>query len=129
MSNVSSLLAALADAARANRKDEFDRLERELLSNFDGGFDGMPDPVHESYLEIDRLWPVVPDGAIRAAESRRRVVRVSLTANDEAWLRQLGTDADRSASAVLSACLRLIRDDAQLESRVAELLRSRPGVR
>ena len=129
MSNVSSLLAALADAARANRKDEFDRLERELLSNFEGGFDGMPEPVYESYLEIDRLWPVLPDGALRATASHRRVVRVSLTATDEAWLRQLGTDADRSASAVLSACLRVIRDEAQLESRVAKLLRARPGVR
>ena len=60
VSDVRRVLAALADAARDDRKEEFDRLERELLSNFEGGFDGMPEPIYESYLAIDRLWPVVP---------------------------------------------------------------------
>ena len=129
MPDVSSLLEALAEAARTNRKDEFDRLERELLSKFEGGFDGMPEPVHQSYLEIDRLWPVVPGDFDRDSSSvatdRRRVVRVNLTAADEAWLRHAGSEADRSVSAVLSICLRLIREDADLGNRVVELLRDR----
>jgi hypothetical protein len=129
MPDVSSLLEALAEAARTNRKDEFDRLERELLSKFEGGFDGMPEPVHQSYLEIDRLWPVVPGDFNRdsspVATDRRRVVRVNLTAADEAWLRHAGSEADRSVSAVLSICLRLIREDADLGNRVVELLRDR----
>ena len=129
MPDVSNLLEALAEAARTNRKDEFDRLERELLSKFEGGFDGLPEPVHQSYLEIDRLWPVVPgdfDGdSSSVATDRRRVVRVNLTAADEAWLRHAGSEADRSVSAVLSICLRLIREDADLGNRVVELLRDR----
>ena len=129
MPDVSNLLEALAEAARTNRKDEFDRLERELLSNFERGFDGMPEPVHQSYLEIDRLWPVVPGDFDRDSSSvatdRRRVVRVNLTAADEAWLRHAGSEADRSVSAVLSICLRLIREDADLGTRVVELLRDR----
>jgi hypothetical protein len=130
MPDVSNLLEALAEAARTNRKDEFDRLERELLSNFEGGFDGMPELVHQSYLEIDRLWPVVPVGELDRGSSsvttdRRRVVRVNLTAADEAWLRHAGSEADRSVSAVLSICLRLIREDADLGNRVVELLRDR----
>ena len=123
---MSSVLTALADAARDNRREEFDRLERELLSNFEGGFDGMPEPIYESYLAIDRLWPVAPRNELGTDASQRRVVRVSLTSAEQAWLRQLGVDADRSASAVLSACLRLIREDPHLASRVALLLRSGP---
>ena len=71
------------------------------------------------------LWPVVREGS--AKSSRRRLVNISLTASDEAWLRQLGTDADLGISAVLSTCLQLIRKDASLGSRIAELLRRRPG--
>ena len=134
MSDVSGLLEALAEAARENRKDEFDQLERELLSNFEGGFDGMPESIYQSYLEIDRLWPVVPEGDLdgetnASAANRRRVVRVNLTAGDEAWLRRVGAEADRSVSAVLSLCLRLIREDAHLGNRVVELLRARLGER
>jgi hypothetical protein len=59
------------------------------------------------------------------ATDRRRVVRVNLTSADEAWLRHAGSEADRSVSAVLSICLRLIREDADLGNRVVELLRDR----
>jgi hypothetical protein len=130
MTVVSQLLSDLAIAARENRKADFDRLERELLAHFDGSFDGMPEEVYDRYLEVDRLWPVaaqaaqVPGGGAEVSE-RRHAVRVSLAVSDDAWLRHLGTGADRSLSAVLGACIRLIRGDEQLERRIVEALQQR----
>ena len=58
MSVIAQLLSDLAVAARENRRQDFDRLERELLAHFDGSFDGMPGHVYDRYVEVDRLWPV-----------------------------------------------------------------------
>ena len=90
----------------------------------------MPEEVYDSYLEVDRLWPITSQdtqapGVGAKVGERRHAVRVSLAASDEAWLRHLGTGADRSLSAVLSACIHLIRGDERLESRIVEALQQR----
>jgi hypothetical protein len=125
---IEGLLEALASAARNDRKAEFDRLERELLTRFDGSFDAMPPEIYQQYLTIDRLWPVVatsPEGFPVGGDSagpRRNPLHVSVTPQEEAWLRQLGVSADRSPSAVLSACLSVIREDDELQAAVARRL-------
>jgi hypothetical protein len=131
---IAELLEALADAARDDRKSDFDRLERELLTSFDGSFDSMPPAVYAKYLEVDRLWPVVSpsaDGEESSgdlANSRRRALRVSLSARDEAWLRQFGAATDRSLSAVLAACLAEIQANPDLADAVQRRLdRPRTG--
>jgi len=128
---IERLLEALAEAARNDRKSEFDQLERDLLTLFEGSFDAMPRDVYEQYLEVDRLWPLVvapADGgdAAEPAAGRRHAVSVSLSTEDAVWLRQLGDEADRSLSAVLSACLERIRSDDALRDEIARQLR-RPG--
>lgn len=129
METIARLLAALAEAARHDHKSEFDRLERELLTNFDGSFDAMPRDVYEQYLEVDRLWPVVlppttGDDASFDAARELHAVQVGLSAYDDAFLRQLGTEVDRSTSAVLAACVDLIRAEPALRQAVVQRLRA-----
>ena len=119
---ITELLEGLANAARNDRKAEFDRLERELLTNFDGSFDAMPPDVYQQYLAVDRLWPVISPSAETALHSARNALRVNLPAGDETWLRQLGADVDRSLSAVLAACLAVIREDERLRAAVERRL-------
>jgi predicted transcriptional regulator len=116
-SGVDQLLATLAEAARCNDKAEFDRLERELLSRFDGGFDSMPEDLYQRYLDVDRHWPiaVVPaDGA----SARRRTLQIRLAGEEEAWIQELAVATDRSLSAVIAECIDAVRSD---ESQVAEV--------
>ncbi len=121
MATVDLLLAALADAARHNEKDEFDRLERELLAHFEGGFEGMPPELYQRYLDVDRHWPIAVDSAARGPRPRR-TLQVRIPAADDAWLKDLAIATDRSLSAVLTECLGIVRHDAALERSVRERL-------
>lgn len=130
MTEIDRLLEALADTARSNSKDDFDRVERELLSHFGGALDSMPREVYDRYLEIDRLWPVAPTGGLEAepeadasAESRA-TLNLRLPTEDERFIRRLGTEVDRSASAVVAACLRIVRGDPTLGATVRAALRA-----
>jgi hypothetical protein len=118
MPTVDELLASLADAARANQKAEFDRLERELLALYDGAFEHMPKEIYQRYLDVDRHWPVAVDGAPRLG----RTLEIRLPADAQSWLEELTTSADRSLSAVVASCLEAVREDAALEARVRETL-------
>ncbi len=125
MATVPELLEALTRAASANRKDEFDRLERELLAQFEGSFDGMPEEVYQRYLEVDRHWPVVPPTRRSGGSDRRRervTLEVRLPVEVEAWLREVGAECDRSRSAVVAECLDLIRGDERLAASVRNRL-------
>ena len=110
MARVDDLLAALADAAGANEKAEFDRLERELLAHFEGGFDSMPEEVYQRYLAVDRHWPIVVDGP----RSRGRTLEIRLPAREQLWLEELAAATDRSLSAVIAECLDAVRADTEL---------------
>ena len=129
MTVVSQLLAALADAARSNARTEFDRIELELLSHFGGTLEGMPATVYDEYLAVDRLWPVVrsnvgPDPN-QAETPSRLTLAVRLSVDDERWLREIGTETDRSPSAVIAECLDRIRADSTLQAAVMQALRAR----
>jgi hypothetical protein len=122
--SIDELLAGLVDAARRNEKDAFDRLERDLLAHFDGGFDGMPRDVYQRYLDVDRHWPITVDPS--GAERGRRTLLVRLLAPEEAWIQDLAVSTDRSTSAVLTACIDAVRDDNEIEQQVrARLERER----
>ena len=121
MAAVDLLLAALADAARHNEKDEFDRLERELLSHFDGSFEGMPPELYQRYLDVDRHWPIAVDSDAHGP-GPRRTLEVRIPASDDAWLQDLAVAADRSLSAVVTECLEVLRSEARLEREVRERL-------
>ncbi len=114
MARVDHLLAELADAARDNEKAEFDRLERELLGHFDGGFDGMPEEVYQRYLDVDRHWPI----AVDSSGSRGRTLEIRLPLREQLWLEELSAVTDRSLSAVIAACLEAVRADTPLEGDV-----------
>jgi hypothetical protein len=114
MARVDELLAGLADAARNNEKAEFDRLERELLDHFAGGFDGMPEVVYQRYLDVDRHWPI----AVRSSGSRGRTLEIRLPLREQLWLEELVAVTDRSLSAVIAECLEAVRADSQLEGDV-----------
>ena len=116
MPTVDDLLARLAEAARANQKEEFDRLERELLARYDGGFDRMPKAIYQRYLDIDRDWPIAVDGP--GTDSLGRTLEVRLPAGDLAWLEELATRTDRSLSAVVAGCVEAVREDSAVEDRV-----------
>ena len=47
---------------------------------------------------------------------------VTLNAEDESWLRSASAAADRSISAVLAECIASVRNDVELEARVARRL-------
>ncbi len=122
MARVDDLLTGLDNAARDNEKAEFDRLERELLGHFDGGFDGMPEDVYQRYLDVDRHWPVAVDGV----GSRGRTLEIRLPLREQLWLEGLAAATDRSLSAVIAECLEAVRADTPLEGDVrARLERAR----
>lgn len=124
--DVDDLLAALCDAARANEKTEFDRLERELLDRFGGSFDGMPADVYQQYLDVDRHWPIAVDGA----GSRGRTLEIRLPLRTQLWVEELAAVTDRSLSAVLAECLDAVRSDPGIEAGVRgrlERARSQEG--
>ena len=114
MAHIDDLLAALRDAAQANEKADFDRLESELLALFDGGFDGMPAEVHEQYLAVDRHWPA----AVDEPGSRGRTLEIRLPLREQLWLERLAAVTDRSLSSVIGGCLEAIRADSELKQRV-----------
>ena len=123
MAAVDLLLAALADAARHNEKDEFDRLERELLGHFDGSFEGMPPELYQRYLDVDRHWPIAVDsGSGPLGPGPRRTLQVRIPAADDAWLQDVAIDTDRSLSAVVTECLEVVRGEPGLERGVRERL-------
>ncbi len=129
MTVVSQLLASLAASARANSRSEFDRIERELLSHFEGTLEGMPAAVYDEYLAVDRLWPVIRSGdesdPSPAETSSRLTLSIRLSIEAERWLREIGNETDRSPSAVIGECLERIRTDETLQSAVTEALRAR----
>lgn len=117
MAEVDDLLAALADAARRNEKADFDRVERELLSHFDGRLESMPEDVYERYLDVDRHWPIAVEPADDVTAARR-TLQIRLGAEEEAWLQDVASETDRSLSAVVAECVDAVRRDP---TRVAEL--------
>jgi hypothetical protein len=120
MPTVDDLLESLAGAARENQKAEFDRLERELLAHYEGGFDGMPEDVYQRYLDVDRHWPIAVDG--KGAPSRGRTLEILLPVRDQLWLEELAAATDRSLSAVVSHCLASVRADPETDTKVREAL-------
>ena len=125
-----ALLRALDEAAWENRQTDFDRLERQLLDRFPGGFSAMPDAVHERYVEVDRAWPAQP-GAPGEEPSTIRDLgpRTPLTARIPAllldWLREQAMTTGRHRSDVLAVCLQMIQEDHELVTRLMERLRRR----
>jgi hypothetical protein len=135
---VSQLLEAMGVAARSARKSEFDRLERELLSRFEGGFEGMPDEIYSRYLEVDRAWPAVPfpreehaDGDPEDGARPRPPVGPAVELNVElpeelvSWLAELGDASGRNRSEVLSECLQTLRWNERLVATLQERLAAR----
>ncbi len=120
MARVDDLLAGLADAARANEKAEFDRLERELLAHFEDGFDGMPEEVYQRYLDVDRHWPI----AVNGRGSRGRTLEIRLPLSEQLWLEELAAATDRGLSAVIAVCLEAVRSDTELEGKLRTRLES-----
>lgn len=138
MQTVAQLLEAMDVAARSARKSEFDRLERELLNRFEGGFDGMPAEIYSRYLEVDRAWPAVPvppeeradGGPEDAARSRPPVgpaveLTVELPEELVSWLAELGDETGCNRSEVVSECLQTLRWDERLVSTLRECLGAR----
>jgi hypothetical protein len=133
---VSQLLEAMDVAARANRKEEFDRLELELLSRFEEGFDGMPADVYERYLEVDRAWPVVPpspdssadraaDGAGSAPVGPPTQVTAELPEELVSWIAELGDSSGCNRSEVLTECLQTLRGSPRMEDELVRRLAAR----
>jgi len=120
MARVDDLLAALRDAAEANEKADFDRLESELLALFEGGFDGMPADVHERYLGVDRHWPA----AVDEPGSRGRTLEIRLPLREQLWLEEFAQATDRSLSAVIAECLDALASHDALTARVRARLAS-----
>ena len=120
MASIDELLVALVDAAQRNEKEEFDRIERDLLALFDGSFDGMPEDVYQRYLDVDRHWPISVDPL--SVGRGRRTLQVRLLAIEEAWIQDLAVATDRSPSAVLTACIDTVRRSQELEAQVREQL-------
>ena len=126
MTTVDEILEALSRAARENRKADFDDLERALLARFDGSLEGMPDDLYQRYLEVDRHWPVVPassDDAPVSEQEARRTLSVRLPAELDMWVRDLAARVDRSPSAVLAECIRIVSDDEQESADLERRLR------
>ncbi len=111
MPEIDDLLARMADAAQRNEKAEFDRLERELLANFEGGFEGMPEELYQRYLDVDRHWPI----AVEPSSDRpgRRTLQIRLGSLQEGWLQELAIATDRSLSAAVAECVEAIRTDEE----------------
>jgi len=127
---VERLLEALHEAARDNRQADFDRLERALLERFPAGFSSMPDAVHARYLEVDRAWPSQPPSAedepgTLAALGPRMPLSARIPALLLDWLHEQATRTQRARSDVVTACLRLCREDPELLARLDALLRRR----
>jgi hypothetical protein len=135
MATPEELLDALFEAARANQQLEFDRLERDLLNRFEGGFAGMPRPIYQRYLEVDKAWPVKNSGAAEAEvpsaatsplgprlEFATRVPEELLE-----WLVTLAVDTGRTRSDVLAECLSAIRREPGLEEKLRRSLSSQRG--
>ena len=122
MSRVDDLLVALTEAAGNNEKDEFDRLERELLSHFEGSFESMPEATYRRYLDVDRHWPIAVEPAGIPA-GRRRTLQIRLANQEEAWLQDLAVATDRSLSAVIAECIDDVRQDESRTTAVRERLR------
>jgi hypothetical protein len=130
MATPEELLDALLEAARENHQVEFDRLERDLLNRFEGGFAGMPRELYQRYLEVDRAWPVKNPGAVEA-EARglatsplgpRLLVNTRIPEELLEWVVKLGIDTGRTRSDVLTECLAIIRRQPGLESQVRSAL-------
>jgi hypothetical protein len=126
------LLDALFEAAKDNHQAEFDRLERDLLNRFEGGFAGMPGEFYQRYLEVDKAWPVQTD-SVAVPESRSNALGPRLLINTRVpeelleWLIALGAETGRTRSDVLSECLNAIRFEPELEAKVRTTLASRTG--
>jgi hypothetical protein len=123
------LLDALNEAAKANQQLEFDRLERDLLNGFEGGFAGMPRELYERYLEVDRAWPVQTDVGPAGGESApsgrlgpRLLVNARIPDQLLEWLVVVGAETGRSRSDVLTECLNAIRSDPELEGQLRRAL-------
>lgn len=123
------LLDALLEAAKGNHQDQFDRLERDLLSRFDGGFEGMPRDVYQRYLEVDKAWPVQTEAPAsenrpltEAALGPRLLINTRVPEELLDWLITLGAETGRSRSDVLSECLAAIRRDRELEAKIRRVL-------
>lgn len=136
MQTISQLLEAMHSAARGNRKDEFDRLEAELLSRFEGGFEGMPDAVYERYLEVDRAWPVIPQevepsAGVAPGEASQPPVgppvalQVELPEELVSWIAELGDQSGCGRSEVLTECLQTLRSDRRIAAALAARLAAR----
>ena len=133
MALLDELFDALDQAAKANQQQEFDRLERDLLDRFDGGFAGMPRDVYQRYLEVDRSWPlstqaspVRGDAAVQA-QGPRLLVHARLPEECLEWLAALGGETGRSRSEVLTECLYALRSEPGLEDKLRRVLRREQG--
>ncbi len=123
MLDVRDLLKAMASAARRNEKAEFDRLERDLLARFSGGFEGMPEEIYEHYLDVDRHWPIAVE-PVGDAPPRRRTLQIRLPAAEETWLQELAVETDRSLSAVFAECIDAVRSNPDVAGAVRDRLDS-----
>ena len=121
MADLDELLGALADAARRNEKEAFDRIERQLLDRFDGRLESMPAELYERYLDVDRLWPIAVEPASEAP-ALRRTLQVRLGAEEETWLQDLAVETDRALSAVVAECIDSVRRDPERTAEVRERL-------
>lgn len=130
MATPEELLEGLLEAARENQQVEFDRLERDLLNRFEGGFAGMPRELYQRYLEVDKAWPVKNAGAADA-EARslstsplgpRLLVNTRVPEELLEWLVALGVDTGRTRSDVLTECLSAIRREPELEEKIRRAL-------
>lgn len=121
MLDVRDLLKAMASAARRNEKAEFDRLERDLLARFSGGFEGMPEEIYQHYLDVDRHWPIAVE-PVGDAPPRRRTLQIRLASAEEAWLQELAVETDRSLSAVLAECIDTVRSNPDVAGAVRDRL-------
>ncbi len=121
MLDVRDLLKAMASAARRNEKAEFDRLERDLLARFSGGFESMPEEIYQHYLDVDRHWPIAVE-PVGDAPPRRRTLQIRLPAAEETWLQELAVETDRSLSAVFAECIDAIRSNPDVAGTVRDRL-------
>jgi hypothetical protein len=129
MTVLDELFDALDRAAKANQQDEFDRLERDLLDRFEGGFAGMPRDVYQRYLEVDRSWPLRLQSsssggdAPTGGQGPRLLVNARVPEEFLEWLVALGGETGRSRSDVLTECLNMLRSEPGLEGKLRRALR------
>lgn len=133
MQGVEELFSAMAEAVAANDHERFDVLERKLLNHFDGGFSGMPRDVYQRYVEIDRRWPATPTSAPRQPAHRgesvdlgpRTAIHMKLPEVLIDWLGDIAASYSANRSDVVTACLRVVRENPAVDAAVREQLRTR----